>query len=141
AGTDFSTLRPRLLVIEAEVPGTMPQAWRDWEPALLQRGYGLAFQDSLNRWYVAEEEVALRTRFPSKPADWHSVPHLWHWGRGPDVPEHPDHALAKVLQQVFFASLPFLDRSLLRGIIERGVEETKSGASSLAPPADLIGTA
>src|SRR5262249_6422564 len=118
AGRDFSTLRPRLLVIEAEVPGTMPQAWRDWEPALLQRGYTLAFEDSLNRWYVAEEEVALRTRFPSKPADWHSVQHLWHCGRAPDAPEHPDHALAKVLQHGFFASLPFLDRSLLQGIIE-----------------------
>jgi len=45
------------------------------------------------------------------------------------------------LQHGFFASLPFLDRSLLQGIIERGVEETKSGASSLASAADLIGTA
>ena len=142
AGMDFDGLRPRLLVIEAEVPGSMPGAWRQWEPGLLERGYCVAFVDSLNRWYAAEEETALRARFPSTPADWHSVQHLWHCGRAADAPGHPDHALAKILQHGFFAALPSLDRSLLQAIIEGGLEATKSpDRPAGAAPAELLGRA
>ena len=142
AGMDFNNPRPRLLLIEAEVPGTMPEAWRDWENPLLEQGYALAFQDTLNRWYVAEEETALRARFPSKPADWHSLEHLWHCGRAVEKPEHPDHALAVTLQRGFFASLPFIDLSLLMTLIERAFEESKSQMpATVSKVADLLGTA
>ena len=33
AGMDWGDVRPRVIVIEAEVPGTMPEAWRAWEPS------------------------------------------------------------------------------------------------------------
>jgi FkbM family methyltransferase len=142
AGLDFTTVRPRLLLIEAEVPGTMPDAWRAWEPGLLAAGYAVAFIDSLNRWYVAVEEAALRARFPSAPADWHSVAHLWHCGRAAERPDHPDHALARILQHGFFALLPKLDRSLLQRIIERGCDAAASPAeASPSPTADLLGRA
>jgi FkbM family methyltransferase len=141
AGMDFHNPRPRLLLIEAEVPGTMPEAWRDWEILLLQQGYALAFEDTLNRWYVAEEETALRARFPSKPADWHSLEHLWHCGRAAEQPEHPDRHLAMILQHGFFASLPSLDPSLLMALIARGLEGSKSRAQATASAADLLGTA
>jgi hypothetical protein len=49
------------------------------------------------------------------------VQHLWHYGRAPDKTEHPDHALAAILQHGFFALLPSLDRVLLEAIIERGL--------------------
>jgi FkbM family methyltransferase len=140
AGMDFDELRPRLLVIEAEVPGTMPQAWRAWEPSLLERRYRLAFIDSLNRWYVAEEASALCARFPKEPAAWHSIEHLWHCGRAPERPEHPDHTLAKVLQHGFLAMLPSLDRPLLHEMITRGLEGMKSPTSG-AGLEELVGRA
>src|SRR5262249_61799571 len=130
AGLDFTTVRPRLLLIEAEVPGTMPDAWRTWEPGLLAAGYAVAFIDSLNRWYVAAEEAALRARFPSAPADWHSIARLWHCGRAAERPDHPDYALARILQHGFFALLPKLDRSLLQRIIERGCDAAASPAEA-----------
>jgi FkbM family methyltransferase len=142
AGMDLKGVRPRVMLIEAEVPGTMPEAWRSWEPELLGEGYGLAFQDGLNRWYVLEEEAALRARFPSKPTDWHSVQHLWHCGRAPDKPDHPDNALAVILQHGFFALLPSLDRVLLEALIERGLaqRQPKLGATP-AVARQLLGAA
>jgi hypothetical protein len=142
AGMDFNSPRPRVLLIEAEVPGTMPEAWRDWEIPLLEQGYALAFQDTLNRWYVAEEEMALRARFPNKPADWHSLEHLWHCGRAVEKPEHPDHALAVILQRGFFASLPSIDSSLLTALIEQGLRASKSQVhATVSTVAELLGTA
>jgi hypothetical protein len=109
---------------------------------LLEQGYALAFQDTLNRWYVAEEETALRARFPSKPAEWHSLEHLWHCGRAVEKPEHPDHALAIILQRGFFALLPSIDPSLLTALIERGLKGGKSQApTAVSKAADLLGTA
>jgi FkbM family methyltransferase len=142
AGWDFKSVRPRLLLIEAEVPGTLPEAWRDWESTLLDQGYALTFQDNLNRWYVAEEETALRARIPSKPADWHGVEHLWNYGRAPEKSQHPDHTLAVILQHGFFALLPSIDRSLLEAIIERGLEETRPSVCTTPSTArDLLGFA
>ena len=139
AGMDWGDVRPRVIVIEAEVPGTMPEAWRAWEPNLLAEGYSLSFQDSLNRWYVLQRETALRARFPSTPADWHSIQHLWSFGRAPEKSEHPDHALAIILQLGFFALLPSLDRALLKNIIARGLAAQPLGGG--APASQLLGTA
>ena len=103
-----------------------PAAWRRhgsaWEPDLLRHGYRFAFFDRLNRFYVAEEETALAARFPAEPAPWDRVGHLWDCGRAPERPDHPDHKLAQVLLQGFFAALPSLDPALLRRLIERGLE-------------------
>ena len=141
AGMDFERFRPRVVMIEAMAPGTFQEAWSGWEADLLARGYRFAFFDNLNRCYVAEEEAALAERFPTQPAAWDQVGHLWDCGRAPDKPEHPDHALAKILQSGFFAALPSLDPTLLRGLIERGLEATKAGPFSPAVAATLLGSA
>jgi FkbM family methyltransferase len=123
AGADWTRWRPRVIVVEAMTPGSMAEAWRQWEPLLLRHRYKPAFFDGLNRFYVAEEEAALAARFPEKPTPWDAVRHLHEFGRAPDHAEHPDHPLARRLVAGFLAALPRLDRdlvaSLLAGSIER----------------------
>lgn len=126
AGMDFQRYRPRVVLVEAVVPGSMADASSGWEPDLLRQGYRYVFFDRLNRFYVAEEEESLAARFPKEPAPWDRVQHLWDCGRAPERPAHPDHALAKALQEGFFASLPALPPALLRQLIEHarnGVNE------------------
>jgi hypothetical protein len=138
AGLDFTRWRPRMVVVEAIAPGSMAEAWDAWEPALLAAGYSFAFFDRLNRFYVANEEPALAKRFPSEPAPWDRVQHLWDFGRAPERTDHPDHALAKALQAGFFALLPSLDPGLLQSIVTRGLEATGAGGQSLAQIGDVI---
>jgi FkbM family methyltransferase len=135
AGADWKTCRPRVVVLEAVAPGTMAEAWRDWEPFLLAQGYAFAFFDDLNRFYVANECAELATRFPSKPAPWDCVQHLWDFGRAPERPDHPDHALAQTLVQGFLAALPSLDHKLLASLLQTG------GLASSELPQLLLGSA
>ncbi|MFM9846855.1 MAG: FkbM family methyltransferase [Hyphomicrobiaceae bacterium] len=135
AGADWKTCRPRVVVLEAVAPGTMAEAWRDWEPFLLAQGYSFAFFDGLNRFYVASECADLAARFPSEPARWDCVQHLWDFGRAPERPDHPDHAVAQALVRGFFAVLPSLDHGQLMRMLEA------SGISHAKLPQLLIGSA
>jgi FkbM family methyltransferase len=121
AGMDFKTLRPRVVLVEAIVPGSMAAAWDDWEPILTGSGYRFAFFDNLNRFYVADEAADLIAKFPPKPVDWGSVGHLWDCGRAPEKPDHPDHVLAKTLVAGLMARLPMLPTALLMDLIEAGI--------------------
>ncbi len=105
AGADWRW-RPRVVVVEAVAPGSMEPAHGEWEPILTENGYRFAFFDRLNRFYVAEEAAGLAARFPAEPADWGVVPHLYAYGRAPENPDHPDHALARTLLGAFLARLP-----------------------------------
>jgi FkbM family methyltransferase len=133
AGLDLQRFRPRIVLIEAVAPGSMAEAWGTWEPDLLAQGYRFAFFDRLNRFYVANEAAELAARFPAEPAPWDRVQHLWDFGRAPERPDHPDHALAKVLQAGLFAILPSLEPALLRALIERGSHGVGPGGSSGEP--------
>jgi FkbM family methyltransferase len=141
AGMDFERWRPRVVVVEAVAPGSMAESWAAWEPALLAQGYILAFFDRLNRFYVASEAKELAGRFPSEPAPWDAVQHLWDCGRAPERPDHPDHALAKVLQAGFFAALPSLGTDLVGRLVAGGLEVTKAGAFGPDVAKSLLGTA
>lgn len=59
AGADFSRFRPRIVLVEATVPGTPVAAYETWEGALLGAGYHFVLFDGLNRFYVREEDAAL----------------------------------------------------------------------------------
>ena len=88
----------------------------------LSNGYGFAFFDGLNRFYVADEAAALKARFPQTPAPWDAVRHLYEFGRAPENPQHPDHALAKALAGACLAALPTLDPKALRALLAAGAE-------------------
>jgi FkbM family methyltransferase len=141
AGMDLVRWRPRVVLVEAVAPGSMAEAWSGWEPALLAAGYRFAFFDRLNRFYVAEEAADLARRFPPEPVPWDRAQHLWDCGRAADRPEHPDHALAALLQAGLLAMLPVLEPALLERLIARGLEATGAGPYAPGGADRLIGTA
>jgi FkbM family methyltransferase len=118
-GGDWRRFRPRVVVVEAVTPGSGEPAWQDWEPFLLAQGYRFVLFDTLNRFYVAQEEPELAAGLPSQRAAWTSVRHMYEIGRAPESPQHPDHALAQRLARGFWASLPYLDRDLIAEILRR----------------------
>jgi FkbM family methyltransferase len=141
AGMDFACQRPRVILLEAVAPGSMADASAAWEHELLARGYRFVFFDRLNRFYVAEEAKELAARLPAEAAPWDTVRHLWDCGRAPERADHPDHVLAKTLMEGFCAALPSLEPALLRRILERGLEATKSAPFSPDVATSLLGTA
>ena len=129
AGADWQRWRPRVVVVEAVTPGSMAESWGDWEPLLVQHRYAFGLFDGLNRFYVAEEEIALASRLPDRPAPWDAVAHLYASGRAPDNAEHPDHVLARKLTDGFLGALPRLAPDLLLDLLmqaEPGAPDRKA---------------
>ena len=118
-GGDWRRYRPKVIVVEAVMPGSGEPAWGEWEPFLLAKGYRFALFDTLNRFYVAVEHPEILARLPSERAPWDRVRHMYEIGRAPENPNHPDHALAQELGRGFWASLPYLDRDLIAAILSR----------------------
>jgi FkbM family methyltransferase len=118
-GGDWRRYRPKVIVIEAVMPGSGEPAWAEWEPFLLAQGYRFRLFDTLNRFYVAEEHPEIFARLPSERAPWDSARHMYEIGRAPENANHPDHALALELARGFWASLPYLDRDLVAAILRR----------------------
>lgn len=139
AGVDWRRHRPRVILVEAVEPGSMVDSSAKWEHMITSQGYTFAFFDNLNRFYVADEAAALKSRFPDKPAAWDHIAHLWDCGQAATVAGHPDHALARTLVAGFLATLPALDPSLLRSLLERGVAETRQTTEGHDLRALLIG--
>jgi hypothetical protein len=131
ASGDWDNFRPKVVVVEAITPAGKEPSWEEWEPFLLAQGYRFALFDTLNRFYVAEEQPQIFARFPSERAPWDSVRHLYEIGRAPENPNHPEHALAQVLASGFWAILPYLDRQLIVEILNRG-RSTSNTVASLA---------
>ena len=119
-GGDWRRHRPKVVVVEAVVPGSGEPSWEQWEPFLLSRSYRFVLFDSLNRFYVADEAPDIAARLPSERAPWGAVRHMYEIGRAPENPSHPDHALTRVLARGFWATLPYLDRDLLADMLSRG---------------------
>jgi FkbM family methyltransferase len=59
AGADFSRFRPRIVLVEATLPGTSVATYETWEGLLLRAGYEFVLFDGLNRFYVREEDAPL----------------------------------------------------------------------------------
>ena len=119
AGADWSTCRPRIVLLEAVTPLTNAPAWSDWEPLLLSQDYQFVLFDTLNRFYVAAECADVLKRMPRERAPWDLVTHMYEIGRAPESSSHPDFALAEELARGFWASLPLLDEQTLATILAR----------------------
>jgi len=78
AGADWSSFRPRIVVMEATAPKSDEPAHQAWEPILLAAGYRFAMFDGLNRFYAhADEPALLQTlAIPANVFD-DFVPHVW----------------------------------------------------------------
>ncbi len=68
AGAEWSTFRPRVVLVEATVPNTAEPSHEAWEPILLSAGYELTLFDGLNRFYVCKGDREL-TASLSAPAN------------------------------------------------------------------------
>ena len=66
-GMDFLTYRPWILVIEAFFPNTRIESHDSWEKMVLSAKYLLAYQDGVNRFYVAEEHSELLSALKYPP--------------------------------------------------------------------------
>jgi FkbM family methyltransferase len=130
-GGDWRRFRPRVVLVEAVAPGSMAPSHEAWEPILTGSGYGFAFFDGLNRFYVAEEAAELAGRFPPAPAPWDAVRHLCEFGRAPENPEHPDHVLAKALVSGFLAGVPALAPEQLRALLRASGRDAEEQAASI----------
>jgi FkbM family methyltransferase len=140
AGLDWSRWRPRIIVAEAVVPNDVHQAAIEWEDVLLGHDYRFALFDGLNRFYVAAEEHDLLKRLPQAPADWGIVHHLYEFGRAPETPAHPDHALARRLIAAFLASLPLQDETSLAALLgELEQPQAEESFRALLPDGMLAG--
>ena len=124
-GGDWKRFRPKVIVAEAVTPLASERGWQDWEPFLVAQGYHFVLFDTLNRFYVAQEHPEILARLPSERAPWQAVRHMYEIGRAPENKQHPDHALAQELARGFWASLPYLDSSLITSMLGRARRMTK----------------
>jgi hypothetical protein len=57
---------------------------------------------------------------------------MYEIGRAPENRNHPDHALAQILANGFWAILPFLDRQLLVEILKWGRKTSNTALADLS---------
>jgi len=118
-GGDWKRFRPKVVIFEAVTPMESEPSWHTWEPFLVAQGYRFVLFDTLNRFYVAQEHPEILARLPTERAPWHAVCHMYEVGRAPENTQHPDYTLACDLARGFWASLPYLDTSLIMSILGR----------------------
>ena len=121
AGGDWSVFRPKIIVIEALAPYPLAPAWESWEPILTENGYRYAHFDSLNRYYVAEEETAIGQAFAAMPAAFDDVVQFRDFKLPIHDENHPDHALARLLEKPAMAQLPLVEPALLSEWLTAGL--------------------
>jgi FkbM family methyltransferase len=66
-GMDFRKWRPWILVVEATLPNSQISNHDAWEFMLTEHGYGFAYFDGLNRYYLAEEHAELAHLLATQP--------------------------------------------------------------------------
>lgn len=66
-GIDWAKCRPWIVVVEATHPMSQTETHSQWEPILFDNRYTLAYQDGLNRFYVADAHKDLLPAFKQPP--------------------------------------------------------------------------
>jgi FkbM family methyltransferase len=69
-GLNLRVHRPWVVVLEATVPGCALPAHESWEPMLTHADYRMAYFDGVNRFYLAQEQIALMEFFALPPNVW-----------------------------------------------------------------------
>ena len=71
AGADWSSFRPRVVVVEATAPNTVIPTNEEWEPMLTDARYVCVLFDGLNRFYAdeADEEARAVLKVPANVHD------------------------------------------------------------------------
>jgi FkbM family methyltransferase len=143
-GADFTRFRPRVIVVEAIKPLSLAPAWDEWEPLLGRHGYAYAWDDELNRYYVAAEAGALADRLAAGPKWYADGPQIGNFKPAAEDPAHPDHHLATLLSGLDMAKLPLIERAVLLDRLTAGVgnlDRPADGADVAAIAARLFGSA
>jgi FkbM family methyltransferase len=135
AGGDWQRHRPKVIVVEALAPFTQAPAWDAYEPLLASHGYGYAFFDSLNRYYVAAEESGVAQILKESPPAFDAV-QFRDFKKPLEDPAHPDRRLAEALTCPDMAGLPLLSAETLLGRLTDSLSP-----SALAQPATGVAVA
>ncbi len=75
---DWTTLRPRAVVIEAVTPNSQHQSHDAWEGVLLEAGYICTLFDGVNRFYARSDDAQARATL-STPANVFDDIEPWRW--------------------------------------------------------------
>lgn len=59
--------RPWIVVVESTLPNSQELAFEEWEGELTSRGYSITYFDGLNRFYVHDDHVDLKSSFDVPP--------------------------------------------------------------------------
>ena len=133
-GADFARFRPKVIVVEAIKPFTLAPAWDEWEPLLARHDYACAWDDELNRYYVAEEARALADKLIAGPKWYADGPQIGNYKPAAEDPAHPDHCLARLLVGAGLrdkdpAKLPLMNRATLFDMLTAGIPDLDRLAS------------
>jgi FkbM family methyltransferase len=66
-GFAFDKVRPWIVVVEANEPGSTRDVSEEWEPRLLSKSYKHIYYDGLNRFYLTTEHLELEEHFRVPP--------------------------------------------------------------------------
>jgi FkbM family methyltransferase len=66
-GLDLARLRPWIILVEATEPNSRTSTHAQWESLVTDHDYRMAYQDGLNRYYLAREHEDLAPAFASPP--------------------------------------------------------------------------
>jgi hypothetical protein len=117
-------------VIEAYKPITMEPAYGEWEPLLGRHGYFSAWDDELNRYYVAQEARALGARLATGPLSYPDIAKVSSLKPAAEDENHPDHRLAHLLVGADLAKLPLVEPETLLGLLTAGLPPEALAASA-----------
>jgi FkbM family methyltransferase len=133
-GADFSSFRPKIIVVEAIKPLTLAPAWDEWEPLLAHYGYDYVWDDELNRYYVADEARAIAPRLTEGPKWYADGPQIGNFKGAAEDATHPDHRIARLLAPADLLKLPLMDRDELLALLTKGVpnRDPPAGAADIA---------
>ncbi len=120
-GADFGRHRPKVVLVEALAPYSLDPAWETFEPLLTSAGYRFVFFDTLNRYYVAEEEGDVAARLADNPASVEGTTQIGLFGGALADPTHPDHRTATVLARAALTVLPLLNRETVCDLLTAGL--------------------